>query len=168
MYAGPEVNAVPDVRMIWPVLTALGMILWHTIELMLGVVTPEEVGWLPVTLKSNLGRIFQWFSKPKVVSPMTSKNPNITTLSVDVDKPTYDAIGILIDVTQKLLSGEKPQIVAQEELGTAMALFGEIAQVAGDAALDRTTVEAAFALQTVKLIDTIMAARFAKVAGLPK
>lgn len=155
-------------KWLWPLLSALVVALWHMVELMLGVVTPEEAGWLPVTLKSNLGRIFEWFSKKKEVSPVSSKNPNAITIQVDVDKPTYDALGIIVEATGKVLSGEKPQLIAQEEIGNAMVLFGEIGQISGDAALDRSTVEAAFALQTVRLIDAIMAARLAKVAALPK
>lgn len=149
-------------------LPALGLVLWHLVELMLGVVTPEEAGWLPVTLKSNLGRILGWFSSKKEVSHMPSKNPNAISVQVDVDKPVRDAFTLAADAVRKLGAGEKPPQVAQEEIGGAMILLTELPLVAGDAALDRATFIRAFMLGSADVLIAILDVRDAKAAALPK
>lgn len=94
-------------------------------------------------------------------------NPNARSIPVTVDGPTYDVLAIGVDIVRKALSGDKPQQIAQEELGAVMAQLGSLGQIAGDFALDRASIEAAVALQLQALVDAILAARLTKAAVTP-
>lgn len=147
-----------------PWLTPALLVIWQTLELYLGLKKPMDAGSIPQLLY----RILQYLltRKTKGFTQMAT-NPNARSIPVTVDGPTYDVLAIGVDIVRKALSGDKPQQIAQEELGAVMAQLGSLGQIAGDFALDRASIEAAVALQLQALVDAILAARLTKAAVTP-
>ena len=142
-----------------PFFAALGLVLWELTEIWLGVLKPMDAGSIPQLLWKL---ILRWKIKGEAHMPA---NPNARSLNVNVDGPTYDALGLIVDAVKKLAAGEKPQQVATEEIGQALAVFNEVPMIQADIALDRASVEAAVALRLADLIDALLAARAAKGAS---
>jgi hypothetical protein len=143
----------------YPWLAPVGLVIWELIEIWLGVLKPMDAGSIPQLMWNFILHL-----KRKGAQHMAN-NPNARALSVTVDGPTYDALGVLVTVVEKLAAGEKPQAVATEEIGQAMALMTELPQITGDYVLDRLSVENAVGLQMASLVDAIMTIRASK---LPK
>lgn len=148
------------------VLGAILYLLTLALEAYLGKTQPLGAASTFALSWKLIQQLLAYFHKPKGATSM-STNPNARTISVTVDGPTYDALGLGVDVIKKVLSGEKAQQVATEELGAVMTQLGSLGQIAGDFALDRPSIEAAVALQLQALVDVILAARLAKAASTP-
>lgn len=151
-----------------PKVAAALLIAWQTAEVYLGLKKPMDAGSIPQLLCRLVQYIVSVVRRAPGIqpagreNPMTSANPNARPITTDVDGPTYDALGIVVEAIQKLASGESPQQVVQEEMGKAFALVTQIPMIQNDLALDRKTVEAAFTLQATALIDAVVAARTKK------
>lgn len=156
---------IPDLILSNPYLTASGLVLWQVVEIWLGVKKPMDAGSVPQLLWTLIQRVHQKVTKGVPVMP----NPNAVAVQVNVDKPVSDLLSALEDVILKLAAGEKPQQVAQEEIGALMLLMGELANIGPDYVADPASVENALLLGLAAIKDAVMAARAAKAAPpLPK
>src|ERR1035441_2518065 len=106
----------------YPWLTPVLLAIWQTIELYLGWKKPMDAGSGPQLLWRILCTIqIRLANRKNKGAPVMATNPNARAVSVTVDGPTYDILALGVDVIKKVLSGEKPQQVVQEELGVILA-----------------------------------------------
>lgn len=138
----------------YPYFWAVMATLWQTAELYLGLKKPMDAGSVPQLLWRILCTIqirLQGTKVPKGATTMASANPNVIIVSVLVDGPTWNAGGTLVDSAKKLLAGEKPQQVMQEELGPILAQMSTLATIPADFAGDPATVLNAAALRSIEI-----------------
>lgn len=154
---------IPDLIVSNPYLAAAGLVLWQVVEIWLGVKKPMDAGSIPQLIWTFIQRFHRKITKG---APIMA-NPNAVVVTVNIDKPVQDVCLAVKDIFLKLQASEKPQQVAQEEIGTLMLLLGELSSIGPDYVADPTSVENALALGLVAIKDAVLAARAAKAAATP-
>lgn len=143
----------------WSVLA----VLWQIAELYLGLKKPMDAGSLPQLLYRLLQRVFSRKSTQKGAPPMPSANPNVITISVTVDKPTYDALGVVVSLINGIAAGQKPQEALTNALPAIMGSFGQLGQIPGDLVLDRASVIEAVSQRLGDLVEAFVLAKTSPV-----
>lgn len=146
--------------------TAIYWVAWALYAILELVIGEKKPLGAPSSLRLVWEVLARTFLKEKPKGALvTTTNPNAITVSVVVDGPVYTAGGTILESTQKILAGEKPQQVITEELGPVMAQLSTLGMIPADFTGDRASVLRAAALRAIDVEEAIRISKIPLVSA---